>query len=277
MNAGQVTSDPTSAPRWKCVCAYDGSGFEGWQSQAGGRAVQDVIEVRLAQVFKRRVRIHGSGRTDAGVHAHGQVFHFDADWRHGPGKLLAAIRAGLPAGIQIKSIRRVSSRFHARFDAIGKRYDYHLHLGDADPFRRPYCWPVFRPLDIPAMQRAAALLVGRHDFRAFTATNGPERESTVRELRRLDVVRRGRRITITAESAGFLYKMVRCLVGVLVAVGEGRLSGADVRAILRSRVRTPAVQTAPPQGLFLTRVVYGRGERARGGSRSRLGVSDEEG
>ncbi|MEX2045496.1 MAG: tRNA pseudouridine(38-40) synthase TruA, partial [Opitutus sp.] len=247
------------------MCAYDGTGFAGWQSQAGGTAIQDVIEARLAQIFKRLVRIHGSGRTDSGVHARGQVFHFDADWRHSPEKLLAAFRSRLPASIQIKSIRRVTRAFHARFDATGKRYDYQVHLGDADPFTRRYCWPVFRDLDVGAMQRASAVLVGRHDFRALTALNGPPREDTIRELRRLVVARRGRRITISAESEGFLYKMVRSLVGALVAVGEGKLSVAELHRILRSRTRTAMVQTAPPQGLFLTRVYYERGSSGRTG------------
>lgn len=242
--------------RWKCVCAYDGTAFAGWQSQAGGTAIQDVIEARLAQIFKGLVRIHGSGRTDAGVHAQGQVFHFDAAWSHGPDKLLAAMRVGLPPAIQIKSVRVVGADFHARFQAKGKRYVYHLHRGDADPFTRPYCWPIFRPLDLVAMRAAAASLRGRHDFRAFTALNGPEREDTVRDLRRLDVVARGRRIRITAESTGFLYKMVRSLTGVLVAVGEGKLRIEDVEAMLRTGQRTPAVHTAPPQGLFLMKVFY---------------------
>jgi tRNA pseudouridine38-40 synthase len=190
------------------------------------------------------------------VHALGQVFHFDAVWTHAPEKLLAAFRTGLPAAIQIKSIRAVAADFHARFDATGKRYDYHIHLGDADPFTRPYCWTVFKPLDVAAMRAAAAVLRGRHDFRAFTALNGPEREDTVRDLRRLDVLQRGRRVRIIAESEGFLYKMVRTLTGALVAVGEGKLTIAELRMILHARTRVPAVQTAPAQGLFLTKVFY---------------------
>jgi tRNA pseudouridine38-40 synthase len=244
------------APRWKCVCAYDGTTFAGWQSQAGGTAIQDVIEARLAAIFKTAVRIHGSGRTDSGVHALGQVFHFDAEWTHAPGKLLAAFRVGLPASIQIKSIVRAAPDFHARFDATGKRYDYHVHLGDADPFTRPYCWTFFKPLDLGAMQSVASVLQGRHDFRAFTALNGPDRDDTVRDLRRLSVTRRGRRVRITAEADGFLYKMVRSLAGVLVAAGEGKLTAADVRSILHSKTRIPAVQTAPARGLFLTKVFY---------------------
>ncbi len=249
-------SAAAAVSRWRCVCAYDGTSFAGWQSQAGGTAIQDVIEARLAQIFKAPTRIHGSGRTDAGVHALGQVFHFDAAWRHGTDKLLAALRIGLPATIQVRSVRRAAPGFHARFDATGKRYVYHVHLGDADPFTRPFCWPVFKPLDVAAMQAAAAALRGRHDFRAFTALNGPEREDTVRELRRLEVRKRGRRIAIAAEADGFLYKMVRSLAGVLVAAGEGKLTPAQVGGLLAARQRTAAVQTAPAQGLFLMKVFY---------------------
>lgn len=266
------SSQPSTPTRWKCVCAYDGGQFAGWQSQPSADSVQDVIEAQLRAIFGREIRIHGSGRTDAGVHALGQVFHFDAAWRHGPEKLLAALRTRLPPGIQIKSIRAAPADFHARFQASGKRYVYHLHLGDADPFTRPYCWPFFRPLDVRAMQTAAAALQGRHDFRAFTALNGPARADTRRHLRRLDVRRQGRWIRITAEADGFLYKMVRSLVGVLVSAGEGKLSTTQVREILHSRRRTAIVQTAPPQGLFLMKVFY-----AAGGERLPADAADESG
>ena len=245
-----------SLSRWKCICAYDGTGFEGWQSQVGGNAVQDVIEARLAVIFKSPIRIHGSGRTDAGVHANGQVFHFDAEWRHAPEKMLPAFRTGLPPTVQIKSVRRAAADFHSRFHATGKRYVYHLHMGDADPFTKPWSWTVFRPLDFAAMEAVAAELRGTHDFRSFAASNGQEREDTVRELRRLDIVRHGRRVRITAESTGFLYKMVRSLVGAMVAAGEGRLTAPQVREILASKRRTAVVFTAPPQGLFLDKVFY---------------------
>jgi tRNA pseudouridine38-40 synthase len=242
--------------RWKCVCAYDGTHFAGWQSQRGGGAIQDVIEARLAEIFGGLVRTHSSGRTDAGVHALGQVFHFDAAWKHGPEKLRAALRTGLPSTIQIKSLRVVPAKFHARFDATGKIYVYHLFLGDADPFTRPFAWGIEKLLDIEAMQAATEVLRGKHDFRAFSALNGPPKDDTVRDLRRFELVRRGPRVRITAEADGFMYKMVRSLVGAAVAVGEGKLSPAQLRVILESRQRTPLVQTAPPQGLFLVKVFY---------------------
>jgi len=247
----------TPARRWKCVCAYDGRGFCGWQSQSDGTAVQDVIERRLREILGQAVRIHGSGRTDAGVHALGQVFHFDAAWPHGPAKLVAALRAGLPATIQIRSAQPAPAGFHARYSAAGKIYFYQLHLGGpADPFLHPFCWSIPQRLDVAAMRAAARMLRGRHDFRAFAADNGGASDYFVRHLRRLDITGRGARLRITAEADGFLYKMVRSLVGALVAVGQGRLTAADLTAILRQARRTPAVQTAPPQGLFLARVRY---------------------
>ncbi len=242
--------------RWKAVCAYDGTAFAGWQSQAGGNAIQDVIERRLAEILGRDIRIFGSGRTDAGVHARGQVFHFDAAWRHSPEKLIAAFRVGLPPAIQVRSVRRVSGQFHARLDASGKIYIYQIHAGAADPFHNYYMWSVFRPLDLHAMRAAAAVLRGRHDFRAFTALNGADREDTVRDVRRIDVTRRGARWKVTIEGEGFLYKMARSIVGVLVSVGEGKLAAEDVRKILASRERTERVLTAPPHGLFLEKVLY---------------------
>jgi tRNA pseudouridine38-40 synthase len=249
--------------RWKCVCAYDGGAFSGWQSQANGNAVQDVIETRLNAIFGHQIRVHGSGRTDAGVHAFAQVFHFDATWPHGAEKLAAALRFGLSRALQIISVRPTGPQFHARFSAVGKCYEYRIHLGDASPFQRPYCWSLYRPLDVQAMQSVAAVLQGQHDFRAFTVLNGPARENTVRNLTRMQVARSGRRVRIIAEANGFLYKMVRSLVGVLVAVGESRLGEERVRALLQSAVRTPEVQTAPPEGLFLKKVFYARARSAK--------------
>ncbi len=250
-----VASSP-AASRWKCLCAYDGGAFDGWQSQPEGNAIQDVIERRLEEVFKTDVRIHGSGRTDAGVHASGQVFHFDAVWPHGADKLRAALQAGLPRSIRLKSVRRAPRDFHARFSAKGKIYSYFIHLGEADPFTAPWCWSFGRELDWEAIGEAAAILRGKHDFKAFAAEGGVERETTVRDLRRLDIKRRGRRVRLDFEADGFLYKMARSLTGALVNVGLGRLTARDIAALLKSARRTPQVPTAPPQGLFLVRVIY---------------------
>ncbi|HXQ79897.1 MAG TPA: tRNA pseudouridine(38-40) synthase TruA [Opitutaceae bacterium] len=249
----------STCTRWKCTCAYDGSEFSGWQSQPRGSAIQDVLEARLAGVLGFHARIHASGRTDAGAHASGQVFHFDAAWPHGPDKLAAALRNGLHRAIQIKSIRAAAPGFHARFSATGKVYSYHIHLGDADPFTRPFCWAILRPLDLGAMRASAAALEGRHDFRAFSALNGAEagdEADAIRDLRRFEVFARGRSVRVVAEADGFLYKMVRRLVGALVASGEGKITPDEIRALLASGTRTARIVTAPAQGLFLRRVLY---------------------
>lgn len=252
-----MTAAAEKLSRWKCVVAYDGTKFQGWQSQPGGNSIQDALERRLKKIFNHDIRVHGSGRTDAGVHALGQVFHFDADWRHGPEKLLAAFANGLPAAIQVRSVRCVPAAFHARFSATGKIYFYNLHLdGRADPFAAPFCWSLPRRPDVAAMRRAAKKLVGRHDFRAFSALNGGEKNDTVRHLRRFELSGRGARLRITLEADGFLYKMARSLVGALVAVGLGKMTPDEVAAILHSHERTHRVETAPAQGLFLARVFY---------------------
>jgi tRNA pseudouridine38-40 synthase len=244
--------------RWRAVCAYDGTDFDGWQSQPSGQAIQDIIEVRLGEVLKGPVRIHGSGRTDAGVHALGQVFHFDATWPHAAEKLRVALQVGLPPTIRIGRVAPVSENFHARFSAVGKRYSYRLVEDGATPFEHRFAFSRERPrrLDVAAMQRAAELLQGQHDFRAYAADNGMELEDPVRHLRRAEVQAKGRRLKLIFEADGFLYKMVRSLTGALVAVGEGRMGAREVESILRSGKRTEVVETAPPQGLFLERVFY---------------------
>jgi tRNA pseudouridine38-40 synthase len=249
------TANPNPT-RWRCVVAYDGTSFNGWQSQEGGNTVQDVIEARLKAIFGEVIRIQGSGRTDSGVHAHAQVFHFDATWRHGAEKLRKAMQSTLPRSILLKSVRAARPDFHARFSATGKIYRYHVHLGDADPFEVNYCWPLGRDLDWKAVQATAKLLRGKHDFWAFSGENDRTYETTVRHLRRLDVQRRGKRVTFTFEADGFLYKMARSLAGALVNVGIGKLKPADVAALLTTRKRVTEVVTAPPQGLFLVKVIY---------------------
>ncbi len=245
--------------RWKCTVAYDGTGFEGWQSQPGGNTIQDIIERRLAGLFGRRVPIHGSGRTDSGVHARGQVFHFDADWSHGPEKLLRALRTGYPPSIQVYKAEQVDADFHARFSARGKRYIYQFFEGYAGPFETRWYWSTGnRRLDVDRMSAAACLLVGRHDFSSFTINTGDNREeSPVKDLRVLDIQRQGEKVFLRAEAGGFLYRMVRSLAGCLFDVGIGKLSPEQVGELLQERVRTNLVQTAPAVGLFLDTVWYG--------------------
>ncbi len=244
--------------RWKAVCAYDGTGFNGWQSQPGGNTIQDFIEARLAVIFETPVRIHGSGRTDAGVHARGQVFHFDGAWKHPTEHLHRALKAGLPQGIQIARIAKAKPDFHARYSATGKRYFYSLFEGDAPPWETRYCWSLGRRrLDIDAMNAAAQPLLGEHDFSAFGANRGDGSEDNpVKDMRRLEVRKRGPKIMIITEASGYLYKMVRSLTGALVSVGLGKIAAEDLSAMLAAKQRTHRIETAPAQGLWLDKVFY---------------------
>lgn len=246
------------ATRWKCVVAYDGTEYSGWQSQPNGLAVQDFIERRLKQLFVVPVRICGAGRTDAGVHAEGQVFHFNAYWPHDPDKLLRALRCGYPDSIQVRSIEAVGDGFHAHQSATGKRYRYQLYEGYADPFRTRYVWSLGRrTLDVERMNAAAACLLGRHDFTAFAANRGDGRDpDSVKDLRVLHVERVGDLVVLVTEASGYMYKMVRSLCGCLVDVGIGKLPVEAVAQILQARTRTNLVQTAPASGLILEKVYY---------------------
>ncbi|HAD82582.1 MAG: tRNA pseudouridine(38-40) synthase TruA [Verrucomicrobia bacterium GWF2_51_19] len=245
--------------RFKALCSYDGTDYCGWQSQVSGEGMQDYLERRLAVILGQPVRIHGSGRTDAGVHAEGQVFHFDGEWAYGPETLLRALRVGFPKTLQVISVEEVGEDFHARYSVTGKCYRYNLFLGQASPFEVRYWWSLGKcRLDVGAMQTAAQSLLGTHDFSAFGASRGKgaEPDNPVKDLRRLDVVQVGPRLTITTEASGYLYKMVRGLVGTLVEVGRGKLSPEAVHAILLSRQRSPLTPSAPAHGLTLVKVDY---------------------
>ena len=244
--------------RWKCTCAYDGTDFDGWQRQPSGCAVQNHIEGALTQIFDRPLQLHGSGRTDAGVHARGQCFHFDAEWLHEPEKLIRALHSILPTSIRIKSAKSVSDDFHARFSVSGKRYLYNYYLGRADPVDDRYVWACRDlPLDLKEMQVAADRLLGTHDFSAYSATHGKENDpNPVKTVSRLQLKQRGKFIRLDAEGSGFLYRMVRSIAGALYAVGRGRLTPDDIAEILESKKRTHRIVTAPAKGLFLDKVFY---------------------
>ncbi|MEC7287162.1 MAG: tRNA pseudouridine(38-40) synthase TruA [Verrucomicrobiota bacterium] len=244
--------------RWKCTCAYDGTDFDGWQRQPCGGGVQNHIESALTQVFDQPLQLHGSGRTDAGVHARGQCFHFDAEWLHKPEKLVRALHSILPTSIRIKSVKSVSDDFHARFSVSGKRYLYNYYLGRADPVDDRYVWACHDlPLDLEEMQAAADRLLGTHDFSAYSATHGKENDpNPVKTVSRLQLKQRGKFIRLDTEGSGFLYRMVRSIAGALYAVGRGRLTPDDIAEILESKKRTHRIVTAPAKGLFLDKVFY---------------------
>lgn len=243
--------------RYRITVAYDGSAYAGWQVQPNQMTVQQRIEEVLQSLSGEIIKVNGSGRTDQGVHAEGQVAHFDLSKKWVCRQLLMGMNSKLPQDIRVLKVARTKPDFHARRSAVKKEYRYFIwNARVMNPSRRFYAIHIRRPLDLKAMQAAATILIGRHDFAAFTANPNRLVESTVREVYSLTVTRTGSRIVIRASSEGFLYKMVRSLTGLLLRVGEGAVTQDEVKEILASKIRTARVPTAPPEGLFLWRVWY---------------------
>jgi tRNA pseudouridine38-40 synthase len=244
--------------RWKCTCEYDGTGFSGWQSQPGGNTIQDYIEARLFWIFGKKVCIHGSGRTDAGVHARGQVFHFDSEWYHGADKLLRAFCCGLPNTIRIINVEEVGSSFHARFSAKKKYYKYYLleAFPEAFTFRHNWCLGN-RCLDLAAMQNLTKYFYGKHDFSAFCVNRGDRSEQDpIKMICEMGFEKSERSIVFTVVADGFLYKMVRILVGSFAMLGLGKISEDTMLQMLHTGKRVINIDAAPAQGLFLHCVDY---------------------
>lgn len=247
--------------RVRIVVAYDGTAYQGWQTQKTGCGVQQVLEGALRRLFPGVGPLHGSSRTDTGVHAQGLVAHCDvpaAEWRMTARKLVLAMNAHLPEDVRVMRAARAAPTFHARFDASGKEYRYQIWNAPAhNPLLRHWTWHLPRPLNVAMMREAAQRLVGTHDFRAFTANPGYARANTTRTLYRCQVRRKGPLITVAIEGDGFLYKMCRGIAGTLAQVGLGKLSPQDIDGILERRDRRVAGMTAPALGLVLWRVQYG--------------------
>jgi tRNA pseudouridine38-40 synthase len=243
--------------RYKLTIAYDGSEYAGWQAQPVDRTIQRVIEEALCRLTGERAGCYGSGRTDSGVHARGQVAHVDLARPAAPDKLVRGLNALLPADIRILNARKVPPTFHARRSVRRKEYRYFIWNAPVlPPFYRRYRTHVRTPLNVGAMREAAKHLEGEHDFAAFTANPNRPVKSTTRRLEQLRVTEKGNEIIIVARSDGFLYKMVRSLCGFLIRVGEGAVAPQETAAVLASRTRTARVPTAPPQGLFLWHIRY---------------------
>ncbi len=238
---------------------YDGTDFAGWQVQAVGRTVQGELERAIERITGNRATVYGAGRTDAGVHAAGQVASFRSDTALEPGRLLRALEATTPHDIAILAVEDADPSFHARRSATGKHYSYALQGGWPRPaLDRRRVAAVWGRLDHAAMRLAAEVLVGRHDFAAFQGANSP-RATTERTLARCELVPDARlpnRLVVHLEADGFLYKMCRAIVGTLVEVGRGALTVDAVRALLQDPAGQKAGFTAPAHGLTLERVFY---------------------
>jgi tRNA pseudouridine38-40 synthase len=240
----------------KLILSYDGTDFHGWQRQPALRTVQETLEDAIGSLTQYRSTTTASGRTDAGVHALGQVVHFLTPSRHPAETIQRALNALLPRDVRVLGAREMPQAFHATLDARSKRYRYLIdNQSIASPFQLRYGWHVPRPLDVAAMRRAAPALLGRHDFRSFE-TDWPNRTSSVRTIVDLCITQTGSLVTLEVEADGFLYNMVRAIAGTLALVGTGKRPESWVGEVLRAEDRTQAGPTAPPQGLYLLGVRF---------------------
>lgn len=242
--------------RYRLTLEYDGTPFVGWQRQDNGPAVQGALEAAIEKLSGERVTVTGAGRTDAGVHADGQVATFELGVNIPPHGLLRGLNSALPPDVALVDVAEAPSDFDARFSARGKVYRYTVwsHFVRS-PLRARRAWHVREPLDVEAIRTAAAALVGDHDFRAFRASDC-DRRTTRRIVRAIDVDRQGAVVIIDVEATAFLKNMVRILVGTLIDIGRGRVPPDAVARMLATGDRTIGGMTAPPQGLTLLRVIY---------------------
>jgi tRNA pseudouridine38-40 synthase len=245
--------------RYRTTLAYDGTAYQGFQRQAAGiQTIQGAVEAAIESVSSQRVTVIGAGRTDTGVHATGQVIAFDLEWKHEDEALLRAINANLPDDIALQDIRQQPG-FHPRFDALSRVYQYYIiQCAQRQPLLRYRAWQIYRPLDSNAMQAAASLLVGEHDFGVFGQP--PQGENTIRQVFvshwMVESQPYGLALTYRIEADAFLQHMVRRIVGMLVDVGRGLLTVAQFETIFRGGVLVGSMTVAPPQGLVLEEVRY---------------------
>ena len=246
--------------KYKVVIAYDGTAYSGWQYQENAVGIQQVVEDVLQYLEGAPVRIFGSSRTDAGVHAKGFVGHFHLTKPIPPKNLVRAMNSRLPEAVRILKASYAKEDFDARLSAKGKEYRYQLYQADImPPHLVPYWTFCHRPLDVRAMQAAAAHFVGKHDFVSFAANPNRVLDTTVRTVFSFAVKKSGPRYTFVVRGDGFLYKQVRSMVGFLLAVGKGREKPEAVKELLDAATpRTARVETAPGKGLFLHKVFYGK-------------------
>ena len=238
------------------VVAYDGTHYSGWQTQPNGMTIQGVLNDTLSELLGEKIETIGASRTDAGVHALGNVAVFDTESRIPGEKFSYALNQRLPEDIRIQLSEEVEPDFHPRYCDSEKTYEYRiLNRKFPVPTERLYSYFYHYKLDVDKMKEATSYLIGRHDFASFCGS-GAQVKTTIRTITSMDVWRDGDMVTIRVSGTGFLYNMVRILVGTLLFVSEGKIDPADLPAIIESGERIRAGKTAPPQGLYLNRVEY---------------------
>lgn len=242
---------------YKMILSYDGTRYDGWQKQGNtGNTIQGKLEALLSRLNGEEVEIHGSGRTDAGVHALGQVVSFKLEKKWDCKELQQVCNRYLPKDIAVCSLEEAEPRFHARLNAVEKTYRYRILTSSVrNVFERHYVYEYGSPLDTKAMREAADMLIGEHDFQSFCSTKR-SKKSTVRKLYEINIAEEGGEIILTFRGSGFLYNMVRILTGTLIEVGEGKRTPEEMSSILLAKDRTTAGFTAPAEGLMLISVNY---------------------
>lgn len=242
--------------RIKLIVSYDGTNYQGWQRQKNGVSIQEVLEDAVATATGERVVVTASGRTDAGVHAKGQVCHFDTNSTIPPDRFYKALNPHLPSDIKVLSSMEVSSDFNARKSAKQKTYSYAFYLSSVElPLKERYACRIEKEVDYFAMESAKQLFIGEHDFKAFSST-GSSVKTTVRTIYSLDIIKENDGFTISVCGSGFLYNMVRIIAGALLDIGCGKLNKKDIIKAFSTNDRSVLGKTLPPKGLTLMEVKY---------------------
>ncbi|MDR2539574.1 MAG: tRNA pseudouridine(38-40) synthase TruA [Chlamydiales bacterium] len=244
---------------YKLCIAYEGTCYSGWQIQKNGISIQVLLEKYLSIILRDSIQVIGSGRTDAGVHAIGQIAHFKTTTSFEFSRLLKSLNGLLPPDIRVLNIEKAPLHFHARYSAIGKVYHYYLYVSPVkDPFNCFYAYRVPHPVSLNTLTQAAKFFIGTHDFTSFAneATTGSAAKNAVRSLRRLSILQQEEYIRLELEANGFLYKMVRNIVGTLLDICAGKIELERLPTIFQAKDRRQAGRTAPAHGLILAKVDY---------------------
>lgn len=242
--------------KWKCTVSYDGTAYAGFQLQQQQKTIQGTIEKALADFHGQEVKIFASGRTDAGVHAKGQVFHFESSLELQSYNWIRVLNTRLPGDIRLVAMEQASQQFHARYDVQEKEYRYFIHYAaHENPLRRLYTYHVREPLDLELMKEAASFFIGEHDFTAFSSAKSTK-ENRVRTIRRLEIEEDGEELVVICAGNGFLQHMVRIIVGTLIAIGQGKIPLGQIEEAFLQKERSLAGKTAAAKGLCLWKVSY---------------------
>ena len=242
--------------RYKVTCSYDGNAYVGFQSQKNGPAIQDELERALFQILGEKIRIVMSSRTDAGVHAKGQVFHFDTDQVLEPYKLKFSFNSVIPKDIHINEIKKVSEKFHARYSVTSKTYEYLINIGEYDVFLRGYAYQCFYKLDLDLMEEACRYFEGAHDFSSFSTSTYEEKPDQRRTIRECRMIRKGNLVKFRITGDGFLRNMVRIIVGTLIDLGRGKRTLEQVKDMIDHPNKTTRRYNIDPHGLYLVKIRY---------------------